>query len=273
MLMRFAVILLVGTMLLSARPDDDLKTIKLNGVDCGPEGSATSKAGKALDRLKNRYLAPGADDIDPEVSLSALLAPGYDVNRFDSTKAATIRGYVVDVMVGGKETCNCEATAPDERDTHIELALSPHPPEIQRMIVEITPRGRKIKGEAWTTPAVKKTFKGKWVEVTGWLLFDTMHINQAANTNPGNPGNWRATCWEIHPVTDIKVITPIPTAVTAFQPTSFAALQQLHADHVTGSARALALIRDRNKKKLADFDPKELEEAENEAKERPADKK
>ena len=266
--MRWAALTAVALSLLAAQPADDLTTIKLNGMDCGPDGIATSKPGKALNRLKNRYQPPGEDDIDPDVSLPALLAPGYDVGRFDTKRAATLRGYVVRVMVGGnRETCNCGATRPNERDTHIEVALAKDAPETQRVIVEVTPRGRKQNGAGWTTQALKRKFEGKWVEVTGWLLFDTMHVNQAENTNPGGEGNWRATCWEVHPVTAIQEAGE-PDTAAAFRPQSFAAVQKLHAAHVARVPKGRDAVKKRNEGLLKGFDKKELEEAEEEAKER-----
>jgi hypothetical protein len=240
-------------------------------MKCGPEGTAVSAAGKDIDRHKNRYKAPGDADIDPEVSLAAMLAPGKDVKRFDQEKGATVRGLVVNVLVGGKETCNCEATNENERDTHIELALAPDAPPTQRVIVEVTPRLRilmKKKGGDWTTKGLRKQIKGKWVEVTGWLLFDTPHIKEAENTNPGNPSNFRATCWEIHPVTSLTVLGAAPPEAAGFQPASLRALHRLHAAHldrVTNGRAALAAL---HKAYLSKFDPKELAEAEQEAKER-----
>src|SRR5438132_5856206 len=41
-----------------------------DGKECGLKGTATSAAGKALNRLKNRYAAPDAGQIDPEVTLA-----------------------------------------------------------------------------------------------------------------------------------------------------------------------------------------------------------
>jgi hypothetical protein len=267
--MRLAILFAVSLSLLLVRQGDNLDTIKLNGMDCGLEGTAKTKAGKALNRLKNRYAIPEEDSIDLDVSLPAMLAPGNDIDRFNAKKAATIRGYVVRVMVGGnKETCNCRATKPDERDTHIELALAKDAPGTQRVIVEVTPRLRMLKGADWTTKALKKTFEGKWVEVTGWLMFDTMHIDGAENTNPGNESNWRATCWEIHPVTAIKTLDEAPAAAPTFQPKSFAALQQLHSSHVVGHAKGKAAIQKRNKSYLEKFDKEELEEAIEEATDR-----
>src|SRR5262249_19355423 len=144
-----------------------------DGTMCGLEGTAVSAAGKALNRLKNRWQPPKADDIDPDVTLAALLAPGDDLDRFSEEKGARVAGFVVAVKVGGKETCNCKATAQLDRDTHIELSLSNDAPETQRVIVEVTPRLRdrlKLEGSDWSTDTLKKStgkgIKGRWVEVT-----------------------------------------------------------------------------------------------------------
>jgi hypothetical protein len=261
----FAVSLVLG----AAKLAEDLTTITLNGRDCGPDGTATSESGKALNRLKNRFQTPTEDDIDAEVSLPAMLAPGNDINRFDNTKAARIQAFVVNVLVGGnKETCNCGATDPKERDTHIEVSLAADASPTQRVIVEVTPRMRKLKGAGWTTPALKEQFKGKWVQVTGWLLFDTMHVDAAENTNPGGQRNWRATCWEVHPVTDIKLLDSPPPLSNDFQPSALTALHRLHAAHISQSPQGREAIDKRNKSLLSKFDRAELEEKEEEAKER-----
>jgi hypothetical protein len=47
---------------------------------------------------------------------------------------------------------------------------------------------------------------GHWVQFEGWLYFDLGHATEAENTAPGNPENWRATAWELHPVTKITVL-------------------------------------------------------------------
>jgi hypothetical protein len=198
-----------------------------------------------------------------------MLAPGNDINRFDPKRAARVQGFVVNVLEGGnKETCNCGATAANERDTHIELALAKDAPPTQRVIVEVTPRTRMLKGNAWTTAALKKQIKDKWVEVTGWLMFDTMHIDAAENTNPGGDMNWRATCWEVHPVTDIKVLDGPPPEAGEYQPNSLRASHRLHAAHVARAPGGKEAIQKRNKSYLSKFDKSELEEKEEEAKER-----
>ena len=268
--MRYVWLLLAALLAMVAGGSGNLDTVSLNGQPCGPEGTAQSNAGKALNQHKDRWHLPEDSDIDPDVSLAAMLAPGKDVKRFDQEKAARIRGFVIDVQVGGNhETCNCGATDPDERDTHIPLALAEGAPGTQQVIVEVTPRLRmlmKDKGKDWRTPALSDQLKGKWVEVTGWLLFDTAHITQAENTNPGNPDNWRATCWEIHPVTDINVLDGAPAEAASFRPTSFTALQGLHAAHVKRAPGGKAGLKKLHDEYLLKFDAKEREEAEEEAK-------
>ncbi len=250
----------------------NLDVITLNGMPCGLEGKpGGSPSQKDLDRQKNRYAMPSASDIDPEVSLAAMLAPGKDIKRFDATKAARIRGFVIDVKVGGKESCNCEAADPAERDTHIELGLADRVDERQRVIVEVTPRLRILRrkaGEDWTTDALREKYQKQWVEVTGWLTFDTAHIKQAENTNPGNEGNWRATCWEIHPVTNITLVDGPPAEAKDFQPDSLRALQSLHAAHLTRIPGGKAALGKFHEAVLEKFSPEERKEAEEEARAR-----
>jgi hypothetical protein len=112
-------------------------------------------------------------------------------------------------------------------------------------------------------------FKGKSVEVTGWLTFDSMHVDAAENTNPGGSRNWRATCWEIHPVTAIRTLTPdeqpsLPKIAKA----EVSKISGAHRQHVKLSAKAQAAIKARNDKILSAFDKDELEEKEEELRER-----
>src|SRR3989442_8727307 len=62
----------------------------------------------------------------------------------------------------------------------------------------------------WSSPPVVGTLVVRWVRVTGWLLFDDEHQRQAENTTPGMVGNWRATAWELHPVTRVEVVDHSP---------------------------------------------------------------
>ena len=177
---------------------------------CPMQGDARDQAVQTLNRLKNRYTAPTPEQVDPRITLAAILAPGYDVGRWTVREDATITGYVYDVRPGGIETVNCHARDWADRDTHIELVLDPMQSGAkQRMIVEVTPRWRAImaeRGVDWSTQTLRDGLLGRWVRVTGWMLFDFEHEGQAENTAPGRPRNWRATAWEIHPVTAIEVV-------------------------------------------------------------------
>ena len=202
------------------------------------EGSARSPALKALNRLKNRSRPPEDGDFDREVTLAAMLAPGHDVRRFDQRKAAAITGFVIDVKVGGITSANFRARGIDERDTVIAISSAKDAPPNRRVILVVTPRLRaqmKVDGVDWSTEALRDPdtgIKGRRVEVAGWLLFDTAHINQAENTNPGNPTNWRATCWEIHPVTRIRVLDGTPEQARPPAPAAARSDRHARADRV-----------------------------------------
>jgi hypothetical protein len=161
--------------------------------------------------LKNRQSAPAASDIDRTVSLAAMLRPGDDRNRWDDHKAGQLVGYVADVKMGGVETVNCHARSIHGRDTHIDLTLSAAAAydETKHVIVEVTPRWRTAmaaKGIDWETDTLREKPLGRCVKVTGWLLFDAEHRRESANTADAGAKAWRATAWEVHPITAIDVL-------------------------------------------------------------------
>jgi hypothetical protein len=180
---------------------------------CGMDGSAKTASLKKLNQLKNRYTVPQDNQIDHSITLSAMLAPGDDKTRWSSTSGAEVTGFVLDVKPGGGETCNCGKTDEGHIDAHIELVLnSTDTAGTQSVVVEVTPRLRAIMGTSgtdWSTKTLKKQFRHKWLKVRGWMTFDSQHANAAENTNPGGANNWRATAWEIHPVTDMQIV-PAP---------------------------------------------------------------
>lgn len=184
---------------------------------CSLEGDPT-RSGRnyaeisGLNELKNRYHAPTARDVDSSVTLARVLDPGDDETRFDEHRGALVEGVVDAVKVGGVETVNCKARDPKYRDTHIELSLRMRAAETERVVVEITPRWRSAMaahGVDWSTEALRSRLVGHVVRFRGWLLYDAEHQNEAENTSPGNPRDWRATAWEIHPVTSLEVIDSI----------------------------------------------------------------
>lgn len=170
---------------------------------CPPEGDAPSDKIKALDVLKNRATIPAT--VNSQVTIARMLATGPDDHRFTQSDGATITGYVAQVIEGGIESCNCHATATADRDTHIYIAADrQHSQPNKCLIVEVTPRFRATHPD-WTTANLKKSLQGQIVVITGWLFYDAEHKGAAENTDPGNVHNWRATVWEIHPVTAIGV--------------------------------------------------------------------
>jgi len=179
---------------------------------CPDSGNAKPHHVSVLNRFKNRGADPQDADIDSSVTLAAMLAPSLDdAPRFDATKAAEITAYVFRVIPGGRsETSNCKLGDPVHRDSHIELTLSPSDTTpIRRVIVEVTPRWRaalRDQGIDWSTATLQQTVEGHWVRVRGWLMFDAEHKAQAENTHQGGDRNWRATAWEIHPVTAMTII-------------------------------------------------------------------
>lgn len=175
---------------------------------CPPEGDATQALARELNPFKNRQDAPPVEKINPAATLSAVLAPGEDLNRWSRDSGAIFEGVVVGVKVGGIESVNCHAHDALHRDTHIELALDAGAPSRQRVIVEVTPHLRQEMAVIadWSTSALKKQLLNHRVRITGWMFDDLEHRPQAENSNPGGASNWRASVWEIHPVTGIVVL-------------------------------------------------------------------
>jgi len=178
---------------------------------CPLIGDAKSPALQKLNQLKNRYTPAAPNRFNPSITLQAVLAPGNDTSRWTPGMAAEITGFVLDVKPGGSETVNCHATDPAHTDTHIEVVLSPNDSApTRRVIVEVTPRGRAIMAAKhppvnWSTANLRRILLGKRITVRGWMMFDAQHWNAAENTAPGHAGNWRATAWEIHPVTGLQL--------------------------------------------------------------------
>jgi hypothetical protein len=175
--------------------------------NCPSTGFALTDHARRLHRLKNRIQIPQASDFDSRVSLNALLEPGNDTDRWSTESAARISGYVVDVAYARPEATNCYV--PFRRDLHILVANRKDAAKAEQIVLEITPNIRdwaSQRGLKWSESTLQTQLIGHRVEFEGWLYFDEGHAEDAENTAPGNPTNWRATAWEIHPVTGIRVL-------------------------------------------------------------------
>ena len=183
---------------------------------CPLEGSAAQANRQASNRKKNRLTPPQAADIDGNATLTAILQAGDDETRWSDTRGASIVAYVIEVKKGSQETVNCGDTDSAYIDTHIDVVQHPTDTASRtHLIVEVTPRWREFvshQGTDWATRTLKQTLEGHWVRFTGWLFWDFEHAHNAENTNPGVSSNWRATAWEIHPVTQIKICPGTPQA-------------------------------------------------------------
>lgn len=169
---------------------------------CPAEGTAQGAKTKAQNRLKNRDTAPST--IDQSITLRDLLLKSNN-NKFDEDTAVKIVGFVVDVTPGGKtETCNCGGTG--GQDMHIDIVQrrSHAANKKQHFVVEITPRWQEKLNK--DIAKVRSEIKGKCVEFTGFLFYDSIHADEAENTRPGRKANWRKTAWEVHPVTSYRIV-------------------------------------------------------------------
>ncbi|MEP6754225.1 MAG: hypothetical protein ABJA67_01890 [Chthonomonadales bacterium] len=199
----------------------------LTEIKCGMVGASLKKPLTDLDTrknpLKNRYEVPDEGEIDSAVSIGDFLGPDDKTMEssavLNENQAATVTGYIVKVVTGGGETCNCQTSDTTYYDTHIYLSSTDptnRPPvpkgshdTTHDMIVEVTPRMRQIvkpNSTEWNTDELVKTFKrGTKVTVTGWQFYDKEHEPAAFNINH-KPSNWRYSCWELHPVTAIDKV-------------------------------------------------------------------
>jgi hypothetical protein len=114
---------------------------------------------------------------------------------------------VIDVAYAGSEAANC--FSPCRRDIHILIANRKGAAKNEQVVLEVTPNLRDWaaqRGIDWSEQTLHAQLVGHWCEFEGWLYFDVGHSDQAENTAPRNPTNWRATAWEVHPITKITVM-------------------------------------------------------------------
>jgi len=176
-------------------------------LNCPNAGIAFTARARYLHHLKNRTAIPQPGDFDSRVTLDALLQPGDDTSRWSNDRAARVQGQVLDVGYARPEATNC--FNPCRRDIHIALASRNGAAKTEQVIVEITPnfQDRAAKnGLDWSAQTLRSQLVGHWCEFEGWLYFDLGHGEESENIHPQQPDNWRATAWEIHPVTKFTVI-------------------------------------------------------------------
>jgi hypothetical protein len=168
---------------------DTATNARKNRSDALPEVHDVSWS--AINALKYPAAAPSRANWKP--SELAMIKP-FEGIAVRTTGFLTHKTNVEDTGAG--ESTNCHFHADDDVDWHIYLQENPGDSMDKAVIVETTPRIRKL--HHWD-PAVldKSVGTGNPVRITGFLMVDPEHRNQV--------GKYRGTVWEIHPVTNIEV--------------------------------------------------------------------
>jgi len=134
-------------------------------------------------------------------------------------------GYLNGVKAEGKESSNCQLEPGDDNenvDFHIYMGFdSSMAAKIRNktltaadrkevnpnsVIIEMTPHYRATYHPEWT-PAAVKAAVGQQIRVVGQLLVDNEHFvkSQDCGRKDHTDNCWRATVWELHPVTGFEV--------------------------------------------------------------------
>jgi hypothetical protein len=173
---------------------------------CPASGFALSRERRELHRLKNRTALPQLADFDTAVTVEKMLHAGDDHDRWSATRAARVEGYVVSIANGPLELSNCYL--PCSRDIHIHIGSRPNAPPREQVVLEITPTMQewaRSQGRDWSEETVRGKLLNHWCSFEGWLLYDSHHAGESENSARGRAANWRATAWEIHPITNFEI--------------------------------------------------------------------
>jgi hypothetical protein len=117
------------------------------------------------------------------------------------------------------ESPNCHSWMEDDTDWHIALVADPSETEERAVVVEPTPRTKRHHA-GWVVDSAKalavrrspsaarNEAAAARMRVTGFLMLDPVHpthIRGHCTSNCANKTFYRATLWEVHPVTRIEV--------------------------------------------------------------------
>jgi hypothetical protein len=191
---------------------------------CPACGTAKDAKHITLDVQKNR----GIKVTNPQtLTVADIRNPANNKGKFSPSKQVSVTGFVASVDPGGMpENCNCTSKKPggrtDLRDVHINIVADPSEAgdQTKYVVVEFTPRWEKKFGFDDSNydamrQLIESQLKGKRVKFSGWMLYDFIHENAAQSTRPNQPVcanfgdkncNWRATPWEVHPVTSYEIV-------------------------------------------------------------------
>jgi hypothetical protein len=171
---------------------------------CGPLGSHPDRA---LNFRKNRIDTASTYTQLSWDALATLPARRWTAYRFRSLwtagearalalyegAAVMVEGYLVKVTVESSEPTNCYSRDSTRRDWHLRLGASPEDGIMHAIVVEVTPRFRVMHPEWSRTRLDSLAGLRARVRISGWTLYDQMHLISR-----------RYTPWEIHPITRIE---------------------------------------------------------------------
>jgi len=191
---------------------------------CVACGSAKTQAFRDLNVLKNR---DDAATNTQEVTVAEIRKKANDSGHFNPNQQVSLTAFVASLDKGGfEESCNCGRS--DLRDIHINVVASEteKKDKTKFVVVEITPRWEEKFGMNRSDydamlESVKTQIEHMWVKFEGWMLRDIAHLTESKTTaakgtpvctgkkGEPKPCIWRATSWEVHPVTKFSVV-PAP---------------------------------------------------------------
>jgi hypothetical protein len=151
-----------------------------------------------------------------------------------------VAGYLYYAAFTSGEACNCDLTDPADTDIHIGVGFDPalatriaentfkfNPDPLgtddakrTSIVVEMTPHYRAQFHPHWTQPAIA-ALKGRQVKVVGQLMADSDHNDKkqdCAFPSAVQSSCWRASIWELHPVTRLFVCMEHATCIGADSP-------------------------------------------------------
>jgi hypothetical protein len=131
-------------------------------------------------------------------------ASDWAIVRSYTQLAVSLDGYIAEVFAARDGATY--GRPPDQGDLHVHLRdaqlpqCNPAGPRGGQIVTEVTPPFQPPKTD-WSYEALLDLCRRQVrVRISGWLLHDYPHVKDV--------GSWRASAWEIHPITDIEVWEP-----------------------------------------------------------------
>lgn len=125
----------------------------------------------------------------------------WDIVRAHSQRAVSVEGYLAEVIRA--QDGATYGRPPEQGDLHLHLRPTPQPrcfpdgPRGMQLVTEVTPHFQPPK-TGWSYEALLDLCQRQaHVRISGWLLHDYPHVRDV--------GDWRASAWEVHPITKIEV--------------------------------------------------------------------